>query len=85
MTPYALALGEEAARRLVVASRMEQKQLAVILDELKVSPFRKGDLQERDDALRLNEVLLLGNWLVTVWIDHAAREIRVVRPEMVSD
>ena len=32
----------------------------------------------------MNEVKLLGEWLVTFWTDHAVREIRVVdleRPE----
>ena len=39
--------------------------LAVILDEVKIVPFRPGDLQEVDAQGRINEVLLIGDWLVT--------------------
>ena len=59
--------------------------LKAILDELKNSPFRKGDLQERDLHGRDNEITITGNWLVTFWVDHAAREIRVVRLESAED
>ena len=85
MAPYTLVLHEEAARRLAIASRAEQKQLAVIIDDLKGSPFRQGDLQEPDAQQRVNEILLLGNWLVTFWVDHAAREVRIVRLESSKD
>lgn len=85
MAHYALVLHEEAARRLVGASRVEQRQVATIFDELKGSPFRKGDLQEQDAQGRENEIMVVGNWLVTFWVDHAAREIRVVRLESAED
>ncbi len=85
MAPYALVLHEEAARRLVTASRAEQQRVGAILDELKGSPFRKGDLQERDAVGRENEIMVVGDWLVTFWVDHAVREIRVVRIESSED
>jgi hypothetical protein len=85
VAPYALVLHEDVARRLVIASRTEQKQVVAILDELKKSPFRKGDLQERDAHGRDNEILIAGDWLVTFWVDHAVREIRIVRLESVED
>lgn len=85
MAPYALVLHEEAARRLATASRSEQRQLGAVLDELKVSPFRKGDLQEQDAHARTNEILVVGDWLVTFWVDHAVREIRIVRLESAED
>ena len=85
MAPYALVLHEEAARRLAVASRAEQRRLGVILDELKASPFRNGDLQEPDLQGRVNEILIAGDWLVTFWVDHAVREIRIVRLESAED
>ncbi len=85
MAPYALVLHEEAARRLAAASRPEQRRLGSILDGLKDAPFRKGDLQERDGLGRDNEILVDGDWLVTFWVDHAVREIRVVRVESADD
>lgn len=56
-----------------------------ILEELKGSPFRKGDLQEQDTHGRDNEIMIAGDWLVTFWVDHAVREIRVVRLESAED
>lgn len=85
MAPYSLVLHEEAARRLAAASRVEQRRVGVILDELKGAPFRKGDLREQDARGRDNEILLTGDWLVTFWVDHAVREIRVVRLESAED
>lgn len=70
---------------LVTASRRDQRELALILDDLKTAPFRPGDLQERDAQGRVNEVLVVGDWLVTYWPDHAVRELRVVRLERVED
>lgn len=70
---------------LATAARSEQRKLAVILDDVKAAPFRPGDLQERDAQGRVNEVLVVGEWLVTYWPDHAARELRVVRLEQVED
>jgi len=70
---------------LATVSRPAQRKLAVILDEVKSAPFRPGDLQERDAQGRVNEVLVVGDWLVTYWPDHAVRELRVVRLERVED
>lgn len=85
MAPYALVLHEEAAHRLFAASRAEQRRVGAIFDELKSSPFRKGDLQEQDARGRENEIMVAGDWLVTFWVDHAVREIRVVRIESSED
>jgi hypothetical protein len=59
--------------------------VGTILDELKCTPFRRGDLQEQDSRGRDNEVFIAGDWLVTFWVDHAAREIRIVRLESADD
>ncbi len=85
MPPYDLVLSEGAARFLAQASRGPQRRLGVILDEVKAAPFRPGDLQERDTHGRVCEILVAGDWLVTFWVDHAVREIRVVRLESVED
>ena len=85
MAAYELVLHEEAAQRLAAASRSEQRRLGAIFDGLKAAPFRRGDLQERDDLGRDNEILVDGNWVVTFWVDHAVREIRIVRVESAED
>lgn len=78
-------LSEPAAMAFALASRSDQHRLAAIFDGVKAAPFRRGDFQERDAQGRINEVLVIGNWLVTYWSDHAVRELRVVRVERVDD
>jgi len=82
---YELVLSEAAAKALATAARGAQRKLAVILDDVKAAPFRPGDLQERDTQGRVNEVVVVGDWLVTYWPDHAVRELRIVRLERVED
>ncbi len=82
---YNLVLNEEAARFLVSASRPAQRRLSVVMDELKASPFRVGDLQELDEQGRENEILVIGDWVVTYWVDHAVQEIRIARLECVDE
>jgi hypothetical protein len=82
---FELVLSEAAAMTLATASRPEQRKLASILDGMKATPSRPGDLQERDAQGRVHEVLVVGDWLVTYWPDHAVRELRVVRLEQVTD
>ena len=85
MAGYQLILSEEAARLFAQLSRPRQRQVGVVLDELKLHPFRQGDFRQRDPAGRTNEVILLGDWLVTYWTDHAAKEIRVVALEQADE
>lgn len=85
MQGYELVLSEPAAMTLATASRSDQRKLALILDNVKKTPFRQGDLQENDTQGRINEVIVAGDWLVTYWPDHAVRELRIVRLERVED
>jgi hypothetical protein len=58
VSDYQLVIGEAAAQVFVAASRVDQRRLGVILDELKANPFRRGDLQEHDAAGRVCEILI---------------------------
>ncbi len=70
---------------LAIAPRREQRRLAAMLDSLKIAPLRTGDLQERDTQGRRHEVLVAGDWVITYWLDHAVRELRIVGLELVAD
>lgn len=85
MATYALVLHEAAAMTLALASRGEQRKLALVLDGLKAAPFQSGDLQEIDAHGRTNEVRIVDDWLITYWPDHAVREMRIVQIERVDD
>jgi hypothetical protein len=85
VSSHELVFSETAARVFVEASRSDQRRLGIILDELKTSPFRGGELQEIDAAGRIHEIFVIGDWIVTCWADHAAKEMRLVRLETVED
>ncbi|MBI5766496.1 MAG: hypothetical protein HZA93_01785 [Verrucomicrobia bacterium] len=52
-----------------------------IFDELTQRPFEPGDYREPGLAGREYEVRLRDDVIVTWWVDHAAREVRIVRVE----
>jgi hypothetical protein len=82
---YRLVLNEEAARFFAEASRPGQRQLSGLFDALKKLPSTLGDLREKDQDGRDNEIIVKGDWIITFWVDHASREVRIVRLENVQD
>ena len=85
MRPYELCFGEQAARFLIQAVPSEKRRLASILEALKKTPSRKGELQEIDARGRINEVIVEGDWVITFWSDDAVCEIRVVALERADE
>ena len=63
-----------------VVSLPKRKQLAVLdlADQLARYPFRVGDYRMDDASGRTTENLLIDGFLFTYWVDHAAREVRMV-------
>jgi len=78
-------LHERAWAALAATKGEERRRLPALLDDVKATPFRRGDFQQRDAAGRINEVVFLGGWLVTFWSDHAVAQIHVVNLEQVED
>lgn len=85
MRPYEVILHQRAWAALAATKGATRRRLLALLDVVKSGPFRSGDFQQRDASGRRNEVLLLGDWLVTFWSDHAVCEIHVVNLEQVED
>ena len=85
MRPYEVILHERAWAVLAATQGAARQRLLARLDEVKAGPFRSGDFQQRDASGRRNEVLLLDDWLVTFWSDHAGCEIHVVNLEPVEE
>jgi hypothetical protein len=82
---YEVILHERAWVTLAATRGAENKRLLARLDEVKEQPFRRGDFQQRDATGRINEVVSLGEWLVTFWSDHATAHIHVVDLERAED
>ena len=79
MTGYTLVLSEDAARIFAAADRSDQRRLGVAIDDLKRTGFQPSRVRERVRDGRLHELLFVRGWTFTIWLDHAAREIRIVR------
>lgn len=72
---------------MILASTSGAKRKALLsrLDEIKSTPFLRGDFQQRDAHGRLNEVVLLDDWLFIFWTDHATTEVHIVSLEQVEE
>jgi hypothetical protein len=82
---FELILHEQAWAALSAADVPGRRRALAVLDEIKAAPLRQGDFRQRDATGRVNEVVLIGEWLATFWVDHAATEIRVVALERAED
>lgn len=85
MRPYEVVLQAEAWTALARTGGRSKRRLLTLLEDLKAKPFRAGDYRQQDQDGRWHEVVLLNDWLVTFWSDHAVREIRVVNLQRVED
>ncbi len=78
---YELVFSRAAAEAFAALPKTRQRQAAVALDGLRGLAHAPGDFRQTGEDGRIHEVHLLGEWLLTTWTDHAAREIRVVALE----
>lgn len=85
MAKYEIVLHAQAWAALVSTKGAGRRLLLTLLEQLAEEPFRRGDFRQLDLTGRTNEVALQGEWLITFWSDHAAREVRVVALERVDD
>ena len=84
MPAYGYALGDEAVYTFTALPIRQREKLLRTLDSLARFPNQTGDYQEAGTSGRLYEVKLFADLLLTWWVDHAVREIRIVRIEYVT-
>jgi hypothetical protein len=84
MAGYGYALGEDAVHAFTRLPVRQRERLLRILDRLAKHPATTGDYQETGGSGRTYEVRLFDELLLTWWVDHAVREIRVVRLELID-
>ncbi len=62
-------------------SRRERDAILSFLEGLKSNPGQPGDYPELDASGRTVQIKILGAYALTYWVDHAVREVKVVKVE----
>jgi hypothetical protein len=74
---YTSHLSLAAAAFVVSLPRRKQRQVLDLADQLARHPFEIGDYREQDAAGHTMESLLVDGFLLTYWVDHAVKEVRI--------
>jgi len=75
---YPCVLAEPVCEAAFRLTPREQIRLARLCRRLANDPFCSGDYETRDRAGRTLQNLLLDDWVITFWTDHAAMEVRII-------
>ncbi len=76
--------GDEAVRVFTVLPARQRAKLLRVSDTLAKYPTEGGDYQETGASGRTYEVRLFDDLLLTWWVDHTVKEVRVVRLERIE-
>lgn len=79
---YEFWLSPEASRSLLGAERRSRRKMEQVLERLSATPFAEPDFRERSVSGRIYEVTCYDELIVTYWVDHAAKDVRVLRIEV---
>lgn len=77
-------LNETALHALLATGRKERVRLLDFFEELALDPGRTGDFTEQSAQDRPVDVFMCEQWLVSIWVDHAVKELRIINIETVS-
>ena len=81
---YEFAISGEASRFLFGSTARIRAKAEDACEFLARRPSTEGDFQETAPSGRVHQVKIFANLIVTYWVDHAAREIRIVNCEVVE-
>jgi hypothetical protein len=84
VAPYGYALGDEAVHAFTGLPVKTRQRFLRACDHLIRNPRQAGDYQEPGTMGRIYQLKLVDDLLITWWVDHAAREVRIVRLERIE-
>ncbi len=84
MSGYDYSLSRVATQAVLACPRAGQRRMENILERLAREPFAEPDFTEAGESGRRYAVRMFGDTIVTYWVDHAVKEIKVVRIEFVE-
>ena len=64
--------------------RTDRRKIEEFLQRLIRQPSLPGEFEAPADDGRVHQVKIVGDWRVSYWIDHAAREVRVTAIEAIE-
>ncbi|MBI2510401.1 MAG: hypothetical protein HYV96_00350 [Opitutae bacterium] len=76
-TSYDPVLSSKASSFLIGLSRSKQRQVLRLLFQLSEFPSQLGDYSTRETDGREIQHLMVGDWHISFWADHAVRELRI--------
>lgn len=62
-------------------NQADRHHILSFLESLANHPERAGDYSEKDDAGRLVQIKIIGDYALTYWADHAVKEVKVTKIE----
>jgi len=74
---YEPVLSGKASSFLIGESKAKQKKIIAMIFQLADHPSQLGDYSVREDDGRVLQHLLVGDWHLSFWADHGARELRI--------
>lgn len=78
---YVFWLSPEATRTLLGSDRRQRIKMELVLQRLASIPFGEPDFQEKSPAGRTYDVKCFNDIIVTYWVDHAVKEVRIIQLE----
>lgn len=76
--PYEIFLRSEAISSLRGIRTAPRRLVTGFIDSLALDPFSEGDYTVEDASGRGIHIKVLGQYAVTFWADHPAKEIRII-------
>ena len=75
---YALVFSESAADFILALPLRRRRRVRDSAGRLANDPFVRSDYSVQDDSGREIDHLLIEDFVFAYWVDHAAREVRIV-------
>ncbi|MEO6246375.1 MAG: hypothetical protein ABIQ12_13150 [Opitutaceae bacterium] len=82
--PYEIVAPLTVCEELRAPPRRDRRQLEEFLFRLTRPPSLPRDFESPAEDERSHQAKIVGNWLISYWPDHAAREIRLTGCERIE-
>lgn len=82
MSAYDYVLTAAAAHVVLGCSKRLRQEILTELERLAREPFSEPDLEETGPSGRKYAIRVRERIILTYWVDHAVKEVRVIRVEI---